>query len=408
MADAGDTGMRTQSSDIALSPELKSASSRWVQRRLNIIWALLIFNVLPPAGVPAILTLPQRIAQLLTMGALAVAFVLALSLNRRLLIRANVVLGLYTVLAVLSLVASVRGTAGLGGLLRSARLAGFLSVLWLLTPWWGQRDLVLARCHLRAVLGVCVVVLIGLVVAPSMALGGANGRLSGALWPIWPTAVAHFAAVAAGMSVVLWLAGSMAGKPAALIAAVGTAMVLLSHTRVALVGLVAGVICAALSLFLSRRRARRALVVALGGFAIAVVTVTSVISTWFLRGQSGEEIRGLTGRRESWEALVEARRPQFERWFGLGLTDKGFQGRPIDNSWLAIYQDQGLVGVGIVGATLVILLIAPAFVPPGPKRAVAMFIAVFCLVDSLTEVGLGDASPYLLDVAIAASLVSRR
>ena len=38
--------------------------------------------------------------------------------------------------------------------------------------------------------------------------------------------------------------------------------------------------------------------------------------------------------------------------------------------------------------------------------AVAMFIIVYCAIASTTETGLGDVSPYLLDLTIAASLLT--
>lgn len=380
---------------------------RWVERRITLIWMLLFLNVLPWIGVPTVVPVPQRVAQLVAAAALAVAFVLAIDLNRGLAIRPSVVLILFSMLLVAGLVASVRGTAGVGGLIRCGRVAAFLAVLWLLTPWWGRRDLLLARCHLRALVAVLATVVTGLLLAPSVALGGPDGRLVGALWPIWPTAVAHFAAVAGGIAVVMWLSGSGRGARALLLGVGGVALVLLSHTRVALVGLLAGLLCAAFSLFLAHQRARRAVTVALVVIPIVVVALAPAVTTWFSRGQSGEELRGLTGRREVWTALLEAPRPEFNQWFGFGLSDKGFLGRSIDNSWLAVYQDQGLIGVAIAGAIVLFLLLAPAYREVGTPRALALFLVVYVAVDSYTEVGLGDASPYLLDLVVAASLLAR-
>ena len=72
----------------------------------------------------------------------------------------------------------------LGTIYRTFRLAGFVATLWLLTPWWGRRDLLLVRCHLMAMSVVLGSVLLGLLVAPGTAL--AQGRLAGVLWPIPP------------------------------------------------------------------------------------------------------------------------------------------------------------------------------------------------------------------------------
>src|SRR6185437_10697311 len=43
---------------------------------------------------------------------------------------------------------------------------------------------------------------------------------------------------------------------------------------------------------------------------------------------------------------------------------------------------------------------------PGVRRATALFLIVYCLVASITETGLGDASPYLLELVVAASLLA--
>ncbi|MDQ4142595.1 MAG: O-antigen ligase domain-containing protein [Actinomycetota bacterium] len=379
-------------------------AARAIERRITVIWGLLFFNVLAWIDVPTILPIPQRAAQVLTMGALALALLLTLTINRSLVIRPNVFLTLFTVLAMLSFVSSVRGEAGVGALFRCARLSAFLVVLWLLTPWWGRRDLLIARCHLRALLVVCSTVVLGALIAPSLGFS-VGGRLTGALWPIWPTAVAHFAAVATGLVLVSWFSGLLRAKPTALLALPGLAMVLLSQTRIAMVGLVAGVTASALTLLLVRRRVRQVAVVALAAVPVAGVALAPAISAWFTRGQSSEELANLTGRRQVWDLLLNAPRSEFTQWFGHGLSDKGFAGLPIDNSWLAIYHDQGLVAAALVGTLLILLILMAVHRGAGPARALAVFIVVFATVDSYTEVGLGDASPYLLDLAVAASLL---
>ena len=54
---------------------------------------------------------------------------------------------------------------------------------------------------------------------------------------------------------------------------------------------------------------------------------------------------------------------------------------------------------------LLLLLAMVATHVRGPRRAVALFLVVYCVVASITETGLGDASPYLLDLVVAASLL---
>lgn len=384
-------------------------ADRWVQRRVSIIWGFLFLNVLAFRGGSPNLLLPisKTAGTLITGGALAVALLLALSLNRRLDIRPNVVLALATVLGGIALAVSLLGGAGVGAVIRSVRLLGFLAVLWLLTPWWGRRDLLLVRCHLRALIVVCGTVLLGLLIHPSVALSGSGQhRLVGIIWPIPAPQVAEYAAVAAGMAIILWLSGRMHRTTALLLAGTGSVMVLATQTRTALIAFVVAVIFGAATLFVTRARVRRVVAIAVIVIPIAAIVLLPAFSVWFDRHQSNTERSGLTGRKQVWDALLAAPRPEFNRWFGFGLSDKSFGGLSIDSTWLAIYQDEGLIGDAIVAVTLGILLIAPSFQPPGAARAVATFLVVYCVISSYTEVGLGDASPYVLSIVVAASLVA--
>ncbi len=379
------------------------ATDRFIERRVTWIWALLVFNVLPALGGATVVPIPRRVAQVLAAAALALALVLALTLNRRLVVRPNVVLSLYSVLAVTSLLTSVRGMAGVGAVLRSFRLIVFLLVLWLLTPFWGRRDLLLAKCHLRAVSAVGATIAIGLLVAPSMARP--NGRLVNVIWPMPSTAVGHFGAVMAGIAIVLWLSSMLTGKRAVLLGAGGFLLILLSQARSALVSFFVAVAFAALSLFLARTKVRRVTTIVLVVAPLAVIALAPAFLAWFQRDQTSAEIAGLTGRRRVWSLLLAAPRSEVHQWLGYGLSDKSFDGMMIDNSWLAVYHDQGLVGVAIVATILLFLILAAAFRRPSPARATAIFLILYCGIDSYTEVGLGDASPYLLEVVVAASLL---
>jgi hypothetical protein len=44
--------------------------------------------------------------------------------------------------------------------------------------------------------------------------------------------------------------------------------------------------------------------------------------------------------------------------------------------------------------------------PPSLQRACAIFLISYCAIASYTEAGLGDASPYLLHLALAAALLA--
>lgn len=386
------------------APDQLSADAS-IRRRITVIWALLFFNTLAPIGGATIIPIPQRVAQLLTMTALLLALGMAMTLNGRFVIQPNLVLTLFTLIALLALITSLRGQVGIGGILRSVRLLTFIGVLWLLTPWWGRRDLLLARCHLRVVTFVSATMIFGLLIRPSMALS-VDGRLGSIFWPVWPTAVAHFGAMAVGLTTVLWFTHLMSRRRTLVVLLGGIAILYLSRTRVAVVALTLGLLCAAASLLLSHRRVRRVATTALLVAPMGAIALAPVLIAWFSRGQTAEEIADLTGRRRVWAMLLGEPRSIFSQWFGHGLTDKSFHGLAIDNSWLAIYNDQGRVAVIIVATILLFLLLAAMLRVAGPARALAVFIVIYCAVDSYTEVGLGDASPYLLDLIVAASLIT--
>jgi O-antigen ligase len=391
-------------STTPISPTIDTVNAeRGAWRHAGFIWALLIVNGLAFAAVPTLLPLPTGVVKLVAQSALAIAFVWALLLNRDRLIRPNLCLGLFSILALSSLVTSVRLNTGIASLARDVRFVTFLAVLWLLTPLWGRRDMLLARWHVRCLAVLCGTVVLGLVISP----GGAflDGRLYNRIWPTPSTQVAHYAAVLTGMVIVAWLSGIMKARPALATAAAGFTIVLLTHTRTAMIGLIVGVTAAMLSLVVVRRRARRSLVVLLIVAAFAAVPFAGLVSTWFDRGQSSEELSGLTGRAKVWNQIVDEHRSGLDQWLGSGLSNKSFEGLPIDNSWLAVYQDQGLIGVLIVAAILVVLLVTSLIRPRGPASALALFLVCYCAIASYTETGLGDASPYILDLALAASLL---
>jgi len=87
------------------------------------------------------------------------------------------------------------------------------------------------------------------------------------------------------------------------------------------------------------------------------------------------------------------------------LSNDGFDGRPLDSSWMSTFQDQGLVGDVLDGVVLLTLLVLVLISPRGPGRAVALFLVVYCAIDSFTETGLGQPSTDLLDLVVAMSVL---
>jgi hypothetical protein len=390
------------------------ARERSIRRRVGVTWGLLVLNGLTYYG--TLVHIPTAAGKVVQQGALQVALLLALTVNRRIIVRPNVFLCLASLLVIGAVISSAP-TIHLGSFYRIFRLAEFVATLWLLTPWWGRRDLLLVRCHLASLWVVLGTVVLGLLVAHGRAIPGGNvgsnpagtdptaGRLTGVLWFIAPTQVAHYAAVALGMVVILWFCGQIGGRTAMIAAVAAAAILYLTHTRTALVGLVVGILVAGLSLIAEKTKVRKFYVAAAAVPAIVIMALSGAIGTLLTRGEGTQQLTNLTGRTQRWGPLLTFPRDKFQEIFGFGLSNSSFNGLPIDNNWLSSYQQQGLFGAVVCGAFLFFLFITAYFQSSGVRRALALFLITFCLVSSFTEDGFTDASIYLLDLTLAASLL---
>ncbi|WP_030609244.1 membrane protein [Streptomyces sclerotialus] len=385
---------------------MRAETSGTAPKTVGIVWGLLILNTLGSAGAKTIVPLPRSLIQMVTMGALAAAFALALALNLRLRVRASAYLCLLTLLLVTSVLSSAHLESGFGALFRCARLALFVGTLWLLSRWWDGGP-TFVRHHIRMYFAVLGSVAAGLAISPGAALPDLyGGRLVGALWPLTPPQIGQYAAVITGLTVLLVLGRRTDKAGAAVVIVPSLVLLALTHTRTATVGLLIGLALAIGSLLLTSAAARRFFTWAVLCAAVAAVVFSSALQAWFLRGQSQENFSNLTGRAKVWDALLAADRSTAEQVFGVGLGDKSYGGLPIDNSWLAVYQEQGLTGVALVAAIVIVLGGVALLRPPSPSRACAIFLISYCAIASYTEAGLGDASPYLLHLAVAASLLA--
>lgn len=379
-------------------------AERGLRWRMAAAWGALFFNVMAFAALPTLVPIAPVVGQLLTQGSLALAVVLALVVNPRVVLRPNLFLVLLTIPAVVALMVSIHSEYLFGSSYRAVRLLGFVGVLWLLSPWWGRRDMLLLRAHRACLWLVLGMVLLGALVAPGIAFSF-DGRLAGVLWPVPATQVAHYAAVLFGTSVVLWMCRAATGRQALFAVLVSGSALVTTHTRTALVAALVGILVAGASLFLGHVRVRR--ISALGAVTAVIATTffASAVTAWLLRGQSPEEAGQLTGRTKVWSAVLETERPRIEELFGSGLSDQSFRGLPIDSNWVATLLDQGWLGVVVDVSILLLLLVMAAGRPRGVHRATALFLVVYCLVASFTETGLGTASTYTLELAVAASLL---
>ena len=376
------------------------ALDRSVRRRLGTAWALLFFNTLTYTGA-AILPIPSKLGKIGPQSVLPLAILLLLSINPKIKIRPNLFLCVMCLLCVDALVSAAHlGTFGTA--LRTIRLAEYLFALWLLTPWFGRADMLLARYQLRALMCTLISVLAGLLISPGFALAG--GRLRGTFWPVYPTQLAQYAAVSAGMIIVLWMGRKVSGRAALAGVTIGIAELLLTHTRTALIGLIAGLIVAGISL--SNTRVRRFFTATAAIAAAGAVIAASAITSWLTRGEGTDGLRTLTGRTNFWAAVLNTPRTPFQEIFGFGISNASVNGLPIDSNWLSAYMEEGLLGVVICALVIVVLFAVILLKTSGLARALALFLVTYVLVASFTEDAFSDVTTYFLHLTVAASLVT--
>lgn len=381
------------------------ATSPHVPKLVGVAWGFLLVNTLGFNGGQLIIPFSHSFGQVVTMGLLMAAFGIALVLNPRIRLRPSLYLVLLTVLVIVATASSLRLESGLGSLFRCFRLIVFVATLWLLTPWW-RGDLRFPVFHLRALVGVLSTVLAGLIISPGAAFSGPDGRLVGALWPIPAPQVGMYAAVSIALAAMLWLYHGVDGRSALLIIIPATVLLLLSHTRTAVAGLVVALVVAGVSAVFTNGRIRRFMGTAVAVSVVGGLLFSAGVMAWLARGQDSSQLTSLTGRANVWDALLARDRSFDEVLIGVGLTDKSFNGLPVDSAWLSAYNELGLAGVAIAAALLLSILVAAALRPPSPQRTIAIFLVVYSCVASYTEVGLDDASPYLLNLCLAAALLA--
>lgn len=387
----------------ALTRDLPEVRERLVRRRVIVAYSLLCFNTLTFFAGYSVVPIPGKVGKGLAQAALPIALLVLLTINPKLKFRPNVYL---CIVGLLVVDASVTAFASrhLGVTFRTFRLAEFVAALWLLTPWWGRRDMLLFRCHLGFLYAVIGSVFLGILVSPHRAFGY-QGRLTGDLWPVFPTGIAQWAAVAAGLTVLLWLGRQLSGRLALIGVMFAVTALILTHTRTALAAGVAGLLVAGMSLFTANARVRKFFGTAVIAVSVAVMTLAGIISAWLDRGEGTKGLTTLTGRTNFWALVLNLPRSRFQEIFGFGLSNASVNGLPIDSNWLSSYMQEGLLGVVVCALILVYLLAACLFQPPGLRRALAIFLVTYVLIASFTEDAFTDVSMYMLHLTVAASLL---
>ena len=183
-------------------------------------------------------------------------------------------------------------------------------------------------------------------------------------------------------------------------------MLLLTHTRTEVIALVAGLLVAGLSMFAVRVRVRRLFGTGAITVSVAVIAFSSVLTTWLARGESSHE-------------LIEPDRPdqcldrRAQRAARLVADDRSASACPTRGSTGSHRQqlDRRLLRPGpgsgwpSCAAFLLFVLVNAFFQPRGSRRALALFLVTYLIVTSYTETGLSNASMYLFELALAASLL---
>jgi hypothetical protein len=379
------------------------ASERRLKRRVGLIWGLLVLNVLSFSTGVSVIPIPGSVGKVITQGALTLAVLLALMQNPRGKFRPNVFLLLVTLLALETVVTVLTVGYAKGTYYRTFRTLEFVAVLWLLSPYWNRADMLMVRCHMKAMLWVVITVVIGIIIDPTRALNG--GRLQDIIRPIVSTQVAHYAAVSIGIAAIMWFCGQLRGKIALWYVLIATVVLLLTHTRTALVAMFVALLVSGLSLIATSPRVRRLFAVVAAVTVVAFAAFSSAITSWMARGEGTAQLTNLTGRTNFWGPLLAYPRTTFQEIFGFGLSNGSFAGLPIDSNWMLSYQDQGLFGVVMCAVILLYVLILACLQSRGMRRALALFLVIYCIVASFTEDGITNPSTYMLDVTVAASLL---
>jgi hypothetical protein len=404
VADPGRAGRATPRRPGAASTKQAATWDRSVRRRVNIAWGLLVLNTMTFVAGTSVLHIPSKFGKGIAQGALPLAILILLTVNPKLKLRPNVFLCLVALLGADAIFTAIQ-VHHLGTMYRTFRLVEFVVALWLTTPWWGRSDMLLLRCHLRWLYVALGSVLIGLMIAPGRSFSYNGGRLVGVIWPMLPTQIAQYAGIAAGLTVLLWLARQLSGRWTLVGVSLAIFILLLTHTRTALIGLVAGIVVAGLSLFTTNARVRRFFAAGAVVVSIGVITAAGIVTTWLARGENAQGLTSLTGRTNFWALVLNTPRTRLEQIFGFGLSNASINGLPIDSNWLAAYMQEGLFGVIVCATILVFLLVVAFFQPPSITRAIAIFIVTYCLLASFTEDAFTDVSTYLLDLTVAAALL---
>ncbi|GAA2789587.1 hypothetical protein [Kribbella solani] len=299
------------------------------------------------------------------------------------------------------------------------RLARFLIGLVFLFLLW--RPLVqvperLVRAHLWAHLLLGATVVLSLAYSPSQAWRplrslGTGYRLQGVIIPMLPPRVGEVGAILLGLALIGLVCRKLSTLPAVTLIGLGGVLIAASRTRTSAAALAFGLL---LALILTRktwagRIASFAFPAVLG---LAFLMIGS-LHDWLLRGQGTQQISSLSGRTTSWHAVLDEKVSIQTAIIGHGLGNKRVLLRrgegdidvmAIDNSWLGLYWETGLLAVAIVAIALIVAWVSVVRAPTPYVRACGALLLGYVTAASLNESGLSDLSSMTVHLLVAAAI----
>jgi O-antigen ligase len=376
--------------------------------RCQAAWVLLLLSVLNWGESGSPFALPPAQEQAGTILVTVIAFWLAVQANPTLSVARSPCLLLAFLLVAVSTVPGALGMASLNSLLMSVRFGLIVLTIALLSPILTRDPAAVLRTHLWAHGAIAACLLAGGILAPGLAFHPGTRRLVGLLPPMHPSQVGAVAAVTLGLASLALVVDRLSRRLGLLAIAVSMTVLIQSRSRTAVLGALLGLLVALTALAFRRRRARKLLAALVGLTAVAWLVAAPLFVSWFARGQSHAQLQGFSGRRSTWIAMLEERPSGLTEWLGIGLSDKRYKGKPIDGGWMAAYWEQGLLGVGIVAA----LVLVAAWQAIGNRddllRAAALFLVVFVTLSANSETGISNISLYFLSLLLAGLLAAAR
>jgi hypothetical protein len=304
----------------------------------------------------------------------------------------------------------------LGPLVRLLRMLVGLLMLFLLWRPLIQRPERLIRAHLVAHVLLGLTVVLSVVYRPSEAWRplsslGTGFRLQGVIIPMLPPRVGEVGAIMVGLALIAVLARRLPVLPAGAVIATGTILVALSRTRTAAAAVAFGLV---LALFLTRKTwFGRMLTLFIPGLVGVFFLSIPSLNTWLLRGQSTKMISSLSGRTTSWQYVVDEHVSLQTAIIGHGLGNKrvlltrgegNIDVMAIDNSWLSLYWETGLLAVTIVSIAMIVAWVSVLRAPTPYVRACGAMLMGYVTAASLNETGLSDLSSMTLHLLVAAAV----